>query len=237
MTEPAQLALDFGHQAAFGHEEFLTADSNREASSLLANWPHWPAPTAVLYGPEGCGKTHLLSIWQRRTGAVVLRPDDLPALDPPAVIAASRAVAIDDVDQAFSHGSGGPGALLHLYNLVHEARGWLLLTGQTPPSVWDARPPDLASRLRAAVAIAIREPDDSLLAAVLVKQFADRKLKVSPDIIRLLSTQIERSFAAARAVVVDLDNASLAQKKRISRTLVASVLAARNSPKTPAPTS
>ena len=223
MRAPVQLPLDFGWDAALDHDEFLTAACNQEAAAWLTNWPDWLARTIVLYGPAGCGKTHLLSIWKRRADALLLTPEDLPALDPPAAITTSRAVAIDDVDRAFS--GSGPGALLHLYNLVHEAKGWLLMTGRSPPSAWHITSPDLASRLRAALAVPIGEPDETLLAALLVKQFADRQLSVTPEVIRFLSTRIERSFAAVRTVVADLDRASMSRKQVIGRKLAASVLA------------
>ena len=226
ITLPAQLALDLGHRPAFGHDEFLTAACNREAAAWVARWPDWPARTVVLCGPDGCGKTHLLSIWQRRARARMLTPGALPVIDPPSVVDANPAVAIDDVDRAFA--GSGPGALLHLYNLVHEAQGWLLLTGRTPPSAWPISPPDLASRLRAAVVVPIHQPDDALLEAVLVKQFADRQLTVAPDVIRFLCNHLDRSFAAIRAAVAALDYASLAEKRIVSRQLATEVLALRN---------
>lgn len=226
MNKPAQLALDLGHRPALSHDDFLTAACNQDAAAWLTRWPEWPASTVVLYGPAGCGKTHLLTIWQRRADALVITPEALPTIDPPSIVEASRAVAIDDVDRAFQ----GPeaGILLHLYNLVQEAEGWLLLTGRTPPSAWTISPPDLASRLKAAVTVPIHEPDDSLLAALLVKQFADRQLSVSPQVIRYLSRRLDRSFAAARQIVAALDYASLAEHREVTQALAAAVLARRD---------
>lgn len=226
MNSPTQLPLDLSYEPAFSHDDFLTADCNRDAAAWLGHWPDWPVRTLVLYGPAGCGKTHLLTIWQRRAGALLITPEALPAIDPPAVAEASRAVAIDDVDRAFC----GPesGILLHLYNLMQEDQGWLLLTGRTPPSFWPVSPPDLASRLKAAVSVPIREPDDSMLAALLVKQFADRQLAVSPEVIRYLSTRLDRSFAAVQQVVAALDYASLAEQRQVTKALAASVLAQRD---------
>ena len=219
---PAQLVLDFQHRPSLGHEEFLTAACNRDAAGWVALWPHWPARTLVVSGPDGCGKTHLLSIWRRQAKAITLTPQALPTMDPAALVGPGRAIAIDDVDQAFT--GRAQTRLLHLYNLIHEAEGWLLLTGRTPPSSWDIAPPDLASRLRAALVTAIGEPDEAVMEAVLVKQFADRQLAVSPEVIRFLSTHLERSFAAVRAAVAALDYASLAEKRVVTRPLAAAVL-------------
>ncbi len=53
-------------------------------------------------------------------------------------------------------------------------------------------------------------PDDALLAALLVKHFADRQVAVPPGLIDYLVPRIERSSAAAEAVVAALDRAGLA---------------------------
>ena len=55
--------------------------------------------------------------------------------------------------------------------------------------------PDLASRLRAAPSVAIAPPDDRLLAAVLVKLFADRQVRVAPEVIAFLLRRMERRTA------------------------------------------
>jgi chromosomal replication initiation ATPase DnaA len=75
---------------------------------------------------------------------------------------------------------------------------------------------DLRSRLRAAAAGGIAMPDDGLLGAGLVKPFADRQLRVGPDLIAYLIGRIERSFAAAAAVVAALDEAALAGHEPIA---------------------
>ena len=59
-------------------------------------------------------------------------------------------------------------------------------------------------------------PDDELIAALLVKLFADRKLSVSPDLISFLLLRMERSFAAAQDAVARLDRAALGRTPRRS---------------------
>ena len=65
----------------------------------------------------------------------------------------------------------------------------------------------------------LEPPDDALLAAVLVKLFADRQLAVAPDLIQYLLARIDRSFAAAEAVVAALDRAGLARHRPITARL------------------
>ena len=50
--------------------------------------------------------------------------------------------------------------------------------------------------------------------AVLVKLFADRQLRVDPDLVTYLAARLDRSFAAAAAAVDALDRAALARGGR-----------------------
>jgi chromosomal replication initiation ATPase DnaA len=116
-------------------------------------------------------------------------------------------------------------ALLQLYNRLREQGSHLLLTARRPVAAWPLRLPDLASRLRAAPAVAIGPPDDALLAALLVKLFDDRQLSVSEGVIGYLIRHMERSFAAARAVVGALDRHSLQDQRPVTVALARAVLA------------
>ncbi|HRQ82666.1 MAG TPA: DNA replication protein, partial [Azospirillaceae bacterium] len=61
-----QLTLDLPHRSAMGEADFLVAAPNAEAVAWIDRWPAWPAPALCLYGPAGCGKTHLSRIWAER---------------------------------------------------------------------------------------------------------------------------------------------------------------------------
>jgi chromosomal replication initiation ATPase DnaA len=100
--------------------------------------------------------------------------------------------------------------------LVAERRGHLLMVAREAPARWSIALPDLRSRLLAIPAIAIQPPDDALLAALLVKLFADRQLKVGQDLIAFLLVRIERSFDAARAAVAALDAAGLSVNRSLT---------------------
>jgi chromosomal replication initiation ATPase DnaA len=110
---------------------------------------------------------------------------------------------IDDADRA------GEAALLHLFNACLEGGGSLLLTVRASPSSWKVALRDLGSRLRAAPAVGIGLPDDTLLGAVLVKHFADRQVRVAAEVIAYLIARMERSLADAAQVAAALDLAAL----------------------------
>lgn len=214
----SQMPLDFGHRAALGREDLLVAPSNRDAVAWLDLWPDWPAPGLVIHGPEASGKTHLASVWQARSSAKVLRAGDI-AGDAPAILGEARAVVIEGLESGIDER-----AMFHLYNYLTGQGGSLLLTALTPASRWPIKLPDLRSRLAALPAVAVGAPDDSLIEAVMVKQFADRQLRVAPEVVTYLLPRLERSLAGVRRIVEALDTAALAERRPVTIPLAREVL-------------
>lgn len=215
----AQLVLELPHITAFGGEDFLISASNATAARLVEAWPDWTNPICIITGPEGAGKTHLVNVWRARSGAAAYHAGDIQDAIA-AVLGDLAPVAIEDVDD----GRLDEHAAFHLLNLARERSFDVLMTGRTPPGRWDVALPDLRSRLRSAAWVEIEEPDEALLRAVLVKLFADRQLAVGPEVIDYIMPRMERSMAAASAVVEALDKAALAERKGITRPLAAKVL-------------
>ena len=213
--KPRQLPLDLGHDVGQSRDDLVVSDANRDAVALIDRWPDWPSRVVVLAGPAGSGKSHLASIWSERSGAVSIDVTNIvgliPSLDP------ARPVLIDDADGAGLDEEG----LFHLINALRGAGSTLLMTSRSFPSAWRVALPDLASRLKAASTVEIREPDDLLLAGVVTKLFADRQVEVEPHVVQFLVRRIERSLATAIRVVERLDQAALEQKTRVTRTLAA----------------
>lgn len=215
-----QLVLELPQAGRWRLEDFLAAPGNQAALHAMLGWPDWPTRALVLYGPPGSGKTHLARIWAERSSAVFL--DGAAVWGPAQPVRRVGAAACCVVDDA--HAVAEPAALFHLHNAVLGGGGWLLLTGEGPVAGWDVPLPDLRSRLLAAVALAIQPPDDALLAALLVKQLADRQLTVEPPVVAYLVPRLERSFAGVRAAVEALDRASLRARRSLTVPLARTVL-------------
>lgn len=220
---PRQLPLGFPQRSALGGEDFLVAPSNADAVAWLDRWPDWPQPALVIHGPPGCGKTHLSHVFRAMSGAVAVGSAELTSADPMTVAGSAAAVVVDDAEAVLGAGHERP--LLHLYNVLKESGRHLLLTAVRPPARWRVRLPDLASRMNASLAVAIRAPDEALIQAVLVKLFADRQLKVDADVIAYVLPRMERSFVAVGELVAALDAEALAHRRNITVPLAAGVLA------------
>lgn len=214
-----QLPLEFDHESASGRDDLIVSDRLSAAVGIVDRWPDWPSPVVILAGPTGSGKSHLAGIWAERVGARVVnieRPDPM-VLE----MAALGPVLIEDIDRSAFDET----ALFHLINAVREHGSALLITTRLWPAGWNVTLPDLVSRLKAATVVEIAEPDEELLAQILVKLFADRQVAVDNRIIQWLVARMERSLAAARAIVTRIDQLALARGTKITRALAAEVMA------------
>jgi len=216
---PRQLALALDHAESFAREDFLSGPCNAAALALVDRWPDWPGRTVVLVGPEGSGKSHLAAIWAGAAGARFLAARALAAALLPGALA-TGALVVEDI----AAGQFDERALFHLLNLAREEDAFLLLTARTAPAGWKLAIADLASRLKALPVVTLTAPDDVLLRGVLVKLFADRQLAVDESLVGFLVKRIERSIAAARAVVAELDGEAMRQKRPLTRALAAEIL-------------
>ncbi|HEY2138264.1 MAG TPA: chromosomal replication initiator DnaA [Xanthobacteraceae bacterium] len=220
---PRQLALALGFRESFSRDDFLAGPSNAAALALIERWPDWPNNTVALVGPEGSGKSHLAAIWANAAGARFVAGHAIASSNVPTALA-TGALVIEDLRE----GACEDAALFHLLNLAREEGACVLITARTPPAGWKIKLRDLASRLRALPTVTLAPPDDTLLRAVLIKLFADRQLAVDEGLIGYLATRIERSFAAARAVVAELDREAMRQKRDVNRSLAAELLRERS---------
>ena len=218
---PRQLALALDHAESYARDDFLSGPSNAAALTLVESWPDWPANAVALIGPEGSGKSHLAAIWAGASGARTMSGRALGDSDLLASLATS-ALVVEEAAVADQR------ALFHLLNLVREEDSYLLLTARTAPTLWPVAIADLASRLRALPIITLQAPDDAMLRGVIIKLASDRQLAFDDSVVGYLLSHIERSFAAARAAVVALDNEALRQRRPVTRALAADLFRDRD---------
>jgi chromosomal replication initiation ATPase DnaA len=219
MNLKRQLAFDLRHRPAFGRDDFLVVRGNEEAVAHVDRWPDWSGHALAIFGPAGCGKSHLAHVFALRADAAVIAPSEVTGGTVAGLVERNKSLVIE-IGESISDSR----ALLHLFNATKEQGGYLLLTGREPPSRWSVTLPDLKSRLSAVQAVRIDVPDDAMIQAVLVKLFADRQLSVGPDVVSYMVQRMDRSFAAARRIVELADTESLAGQRPITVPLIKDVL-------------
>lgn len=212
-----QLPLQFSHDAARGRDDLMVSERMAAAVSVVDEWPNWPSPVVVLAGPVGSGKSHLAHIWREQSGAQEIHP---VAGSNASQIAAGGPVLFEDADRR----GFDDAELFHVINAVRQHGQTLLMTSRLWPTSWAVDLPDLKSRLRAATVVEIGEPDEELLAQVMIKLFSDRQLNIDDKLVSYIVNRMERSLETAQRVVEQLDHLALSRGTRINRALAAEVL-------------
>jgi chromosomal replication initiation ATPase DnaA len=183
-----QIALPLDWPVADADEDFLISDANRAAFEHLKRWSTWPVMATLLTGPRKSGRSLLGRIFVRKTGGRLF-------------------------DQAENHDEE---ALFHAWNQAQQTRRPLLIVADAPAPLWCVTLPDLRSRLTATPHVEIGEPDDALLAGLVMKLLGDRGVAVPPELPAFLVPRIERSYVGVQQVVDALDRAALSHHRRMT---------------------
>lgn len=215
-----QLPLPLEIRPALARGDFIVAPANETAVRFIDRWPNWPAPVAVLHGPSGSGKSHLVEAWSVKSDAQIFRATSLP-------VVATAPIAVEDVDQAPTSEDRDRALLALLDGAAGGEPRALLLTARKPPAEWPTTIGDLASRLAAVLAFPLWAPDDKLLGGLAHKLFADRQLRVSKTAVSRILKTLERTPEAIHAFVAEADAKALAERRAVSERLVSELLEQR----------
>ncbi len=226
MNSARQLTFDLAHRPSLSGEDFLIAPANSEAVAWVDKWPDWPAnstPNALaISGPSGSGKTHLAHVFMAKTNAYMIEADAIESIDARHIIERNNAIVIDNADCIA--GSIREEALFHILNMLKEMGHYALICSINPPSKWNVQLPDLKSRLSAMQHVPIQDPDETLLSAVMVKQFSDRQLRIDSAALDYILPRMERSFRAVNDIVSNIDKLALQEHRNITIPLIKRVL-------------
>ncbi|WP_416896500.1 MAG: chromosomal replication initiator DnaA [Minwuia sp.] len=207
-----QLLFQFAETTTYSADQFLIFPGNREAHRWITSADEWPSHALVLTGPPRSGKTHLTHIWAAAHDAQIVQASRLTQENVPEF--AGGNLAIEGAD-----GISDERALFHLYNLVRENGGLLLMTARLRPAAWNIELPDLSSRVAATPQVAIGALDHEMAGPLILKLAADRQLSISPPVVQYLSTWLDRTYAACEDAVTRLDRAAVREGRKVSRQL------------------
>lgn len=222
MTESkklSQLPLEFATQNLMRCEDFMVSECNGEAYKMIVSWPNWLTSGMVIYGPKGCGKTHLAHIFADMVMANSEKPVHVGLVPSESVNMKNiKRLAEENVSIVIENLSpkADEEALFHLCNIYNTSGRYVLWTSEIPPSRMNFKLKDLQSRLNMLSCIEIKEPDDIMLRTLIAKLFNDRQLFIGEDILSYIMNNAQRSFSYVRALVEEADYISLVRKTPVN---------------------
>lgn len=202
-----QLSLPFQSNSEnnlFSEENFLTLPENSAASNFFKkffvqkDFATSESQSLILKGEEASGKTHLLQIFARKFGAEFLDHEKISGVNPADFFARNHFYILENVPEIKEEE-----LLLRLINSAVEAGAFLILSSRITPQF---KLKDLASRCKNIFTIEIKNPSHESVKMLLTHEFSRRQIKLSRQVIDLISNNVERSFAAVFATVKLVEN-------------------------------
>ena len=217
-----QLTFSLSYKEALEKEDFFFSRCNLNAATVLGNWDNWTFGMMVLVGPKCSGKTHLCSVWAKETNALRINVNE--ANNKLDQCLRMDFVCIEDIDTMIDleekRKKEIEEALFHLINHFVQRGKKALFSAKKMPHHWQLSLKDLESRMLSFNKVSIKEPDDKLILALLLKLFNDRQVKVGHEELKHIALRIDRSFSGMNEFVQLLDKKSLTLQRKINYSLI-----------------
>ena len=212
-----QLALPLTLKTLKNRENFIISECNQSAVKLIDNIDFWKnskiinsIPAILIYGPPGCGKTHISSIFQQQNDCITLSSIITKDI---RLAEKGNNFIIDN----FSPGkSFSPEIVMHFLNEVTYNSGSVLFLSRLSAFDMQWELDDLNSRLRSIMSCEIKLPDEILLYSFLVKYADDKKLFLTDKQCIYIIERVERSFETIIKIIDNLDRVSLEIKRKLT---------------------
>ncbi|MDO4626099.1 MAG: DnaA inactivator Hda [Pasteurellaceae bacterium] len=200
--------------------------------SLQKNFIQLKQPVFYIWGPEGCGKSHLLKavcnyfLSQQRSAVYV--PLDKSQYFSPAVLdnlENQHAVCLDNL-QIVMGDADWERAIFDLFNRIKESGQCLLLiSANQSPKQLDIHLPDLASRLIWGEIYPLNPLNDAQKVQVLQQKSRQRGIELPDDTANFLIKRLNRDTHSLFNTLEQLDKASLQAQRKLTIPFVKEILA------------
>ncbi len=213
MNPPRQLALELLRPRVQSLDNFV-AGRNASALAALRDLAAGRGPQFLyLWGPSGCGRTHLLAALGAQAGVPVFR-------GPGGVY------AVDDVHRLDEHGQACLFALQNEVRAGPQAR--LLAAGDQPPARLSLRE-DVRTRLAWGLALSLQVLSEQEKAAALHVQAAAHGARLAADLIPYMLSRLPRDMRTLAAALEALDAYGLQQRRALTVPLLRDWMQAQDS--------
>ena len=213
-----QLIFNFPFKKTYLSQDFYISKNNFNAFKLIESWPQWPSRFINIFGPKGCGKTHLTNIISSKISSVIISPEKIDE-NIISKFKTKECLIIDDFDNDIEEN-----LLYSIINLAVQDNKYLIISSPISLKKFKINLKDLNSRFTSFIEVGIDLPTDDLIKVILTKNFSDKQITISKKNIDYILNNIDRSYEKINSFSNLVDNLSLEKAKPINLKLIKDVL-------------
>ncbi len=215
----SQLVFKFPFKTKYYEQDYYVSNNNFSAYRLIESWPNWTGKWLNIFGPAGCGKTHLSNILKKKISSSLLI--NANEINDKTISKLDNIVCliIDNYEKNIEEK-----ILYSILNQSKQLENFVVINSNKPIKDFNYSLMDLKSRASSFLDIGIELPTDDLLKVIISKSFSDKQIEINPKISDYIIKNIERSYDKVFKFIKEIDELSLSSGKSININLIKKVL-------------
>ena len=213
-----QLIFNFPFKRSYLSQDFYVSENNIQAYKLIESWPNWSSRFVNIFGPKGCGKTHLINILKNKIDSILFPASEINS-NILSKFKVKECLIIDDYKNQIDEK-----LLYTITNMGYQDNKFLIISSLVPLKTLKVKLKDLNSRFTSFVEVGIDLPTDDLLRVILTKNFSEKQIEITKKNIDYIIKNIDRSYERINLFTNSVDSLSLKKAKPISLSLIKKVL-------------
>ncbi len=215
----SQLIFKFPFKTKYYEQDYYVSSNNFSAYRLIECWPNWPQKWVNIFGPRGCGKTHLANILRKKINSVEILDAKKINSEIMSKFNNFDCLIIEDFQNNIKEN-----LFYSILNQSKQFNNYIVINSNFPIKKMQFETKDLKSRTDSFLGLGIELPTDDLLRVIISKTFSDKQINISPKISEYIIKNIDRSYEKVFKFIKDIDNLSLSSGKSININLIKKVL-------------
>jgi len=215
----SQLVFKFPFKTKYYEQDYFVSSNNFSAYRLIESWPNWTAKWVNIFGPKGCGKTHLSNILKKKLNLVQIL--DAKSINNETILKFEKldCLIIDNYEKNIDEK-----IFYSMLNQSKQVDNYMVINSILPIRDIKFELIDLKSRVQSFVDLGIELPTDDLLRVIISKYFSEKQIEITPKISEYIIKNVERSYEKVFKVIKEIDDLSLSSGKSININLIKKVL-------------
>ncbi len=215
----SQLIFKFPFKTKYYEQDYYVSSSNFTAYKLIESWPKWPDKLVNIFGPKGCGKTHLSNILKKKINSLKIFDAKNITNEFLEKLGEFECLIIENYDQNIEEK-----LFYSIINHLKQLDTYLVVNTNNPIKDMKFRLKDLKSRTKNFVCLGIDLPTDELLKVIITKYFSEKQIVLRSNVSDYIVKNIERSYEKIDKFIKEIDDLSLSSGKSININLIKKVL-------------